>query len=969
MIKKFLVIWLAACCLLVNSLSAQKHYEYASYSHDSLHARIYTLDNGMKVYLTVYKDAPRIQCFIPVRVGSKNDPAQTTGLAHYLEHLMFKGTTNFGTTNWQAEQPLLSKIDDLFEYYRQQTDQHVRDSVYHLIDSISYVASGYAIPNEYDKMMKFIGSQGTNAATSNDYTIYIENIPSNELENWAKIQAERFLHPVFRLFHTELEAVYEEKNTSLANDGRKASETMLSALFPKNPYGQQTTLGRIEHLKNPSLVNIRNFYSTYYVPNNMAVCLSGDFDYDEAIAIIDKYLGQLQSKPLQHYRVPQEDPISHPVTREVVGREAEFVTVSYRMDLPANSRDIYILRMLDNMLSNGQCGLMDVNLNQKHAVYSASGYPYILCDNSAYVLNGRPKSGQSLEEVRDLMLQQIQQLKQGNFDESLIQSTINNLKLSEMQQLENNRSRASLLANAFENDVDWYYASQNINQYSKITKQDIVNFANAHFGDSSYVVVYKRQGTPEDPVKISKPAITPIQVNRDAESPFFQDIKNEKVSPIQPEFVDFSKAITFDRYKTAQIDYLHNSEDGTFTLNFVYKVGEMNDLRLPYAVEYLDYLGTSKMTAEAVKAKFYNLACHYSIRSSDKETTISLSGLAENSGKAIQLLMNLIQDAQPDTTALNNVIADVLKQRKDAKSNQTNVMNCLRTYSEYGPELVNYQLKNEQLQSLTDAELIACLRQILKYQPEILYYGPASLKQVKGMLVANYKMPKSFDTPAPAKDFKLLPTSKNVVYYAPYPAKQSRLITYTRGGLFDKNLYPIVSMYNQYFGGSMNAIVFQEMREKRSLAYSAQSAFMIPSEMDDYMYNYSYVATQNDKIMDALTTFDSLFNAMPLSQSAFDLAKEGAKNAIASNRITKMSVLNTYLRNKKLGYDYDYRKDFYNKIDGFTLDDIQNFNNQYIKNQPKTYMILATDGEVDLKTIGEKFGPVKSLSLEDIFGY
>jgi len=967
--KLLLALWML-CCVLPMTLNAQKKdYKYVSYTHDAMNVRIYTLDNGLRVYLSVYKDAPRIQCMIPVRVGSKNDPAETTGLAHYLEHLMFKGTPNFGTQNWAAEEPILNQIEQQFEVYRVERDQQKRDSIYHIIDSLSYVASGYAIPNEYDKLMKFIGSQGTNAATSNDYTVYIENIPSNQLENWAIIQADRFTHPVIRIFHTELETVYEEKNTSLANDGRKASEAMLNGLFPKNPYGQQTTLGSCEHLKNPSITNIKNFFNTYYVPNNMAVCLAGDFDFDEAIAIVDKYFGPLQRKEIPHRVIPKEDPITAPVVKEVVGREAEFVTVAYRMNLPANSRDLYILRMLDNILSNGVCGLIDLNLNQKHLVNRASGYPYVLCDNSAYVLNGRPNKGQSLEEVAELLRGQLELVKRGEFDEALLVSTVNNLEADAVKQLQSNRNRASAMARAFENDIDWYYASQDVEMYRKVTKQDIVDFANKYFGDQNYVVVYKRQGTPEDVAKVTKPAITAIQMNRDAESEFFTNLKTRKVKPIEPVFVDFQKSITFDNYKSAPIDYLQNQEDNTFTLKFIYPAGELNDILLPYAVRYIQLLGTDKMDIEAIKTQFYSLACNIGLNCSDDETTLTLSGLDASRVKAFRLMMNQINFAQVDTTVLKNMIADILLQRKNAKSSQNSVMNCLRTYSEFGPELVNYQLTDAQLQALTGEQLIASVRQLLQYKPEIVYYGPAPIKQVKKFLAGNYKMPKQFATPTEVKKFERKATTENKVYYAAYPAKQSRVITSMRSDKLNPALLPIVSMYNQYFGGSMNAIVFQEMREKRSLCYSAQSSFVAPADKDEYMYNYSYIATQNDKVIDALVAFDSLFNAMPLSESAFQLAKEGAKSSIAANRITKLAIINTYLRNRKMGVDYDVRKDFYNKIDKFTMADVQSFNERFIQNKPKTYMILATEGEVDLNEIQQKFGPVTRLSLEEIFGY
>ena len=967
--KRFLLLFTMFFLMVPMFLTAQKHYDYISYSNDAMNVRIYTLDNGLKVYLSVYKDAPRIQTLIPVRVGSKNDPAETTGLAHYLEHLMFKGTQHFGTLDYDAEKPLLDEIEHQFEVYRRTHEKRDRDSIYRIIDSLSYVASGYAIPNEYDKMMKFIGSQGTNAATSNDYTVYIEDIPANQLENWAYIQADRFAHPVFRIFHTELETVYEEKNRSLSSDSRIANEAMLNALFPNNPYGQQTTLGSAEHLKNPSLTNIRRFFDTHYVPNNMAVCLAGDFDYDEAIAIIDKHFGQLKSKELPHYAVPKERPITSPVVREVTGHEAEFVTVSFRLDLPANHRDLYIAEMLDNILSNGRCGLIDLNINQKHLAARASSYLYGLCDNSAYVLSGRPNDGQTLEEVRDLMLGQLELVKKGQFDESLLQAAINNIEASQMRQLENNRSRANAMAHAFENDIDWYHVTQELEYYKKVTKEDIVKFANRYFGDNNYVVVFKRQGEPQETAKVTKPAITAIQVNRDAESDFFTKLKARPVKPIEPVFVDFQQAITFDQYKGVPIDYLHNDEDQTFTLCIVFPAGEMNDILLPYAARYISNLATPDRSVEQIKTDFYTLACNYSISCSDDETYVSLSGLDHNMNKALKLMMDVVRNAQPDAKALQNLVDDVLLQRKNAKSSQNSVMNCLRTYCEYGPDLVQYQLSDEQLQKLTGEQLLKSLRQLFTYKPEILYYGPATVKQLKKSLSASYKLPKSFGTPPPAKKFDRLPTDRNVVYYAPYPAKQSRLITINRAGKLDTKLIPIVRMYNQYFGGSMNAIVFPEMREKRSLAYTAQSSFIIPSDTADYMYNYSFIGTQNDKIMDALTAFDSLFNAMPVSQSAFDLAKEGARNSIATNRITKMAILTTYLNNRRMGLDHDYRKDFYELINGFTLNDIVKFNKQYIKDKPKTYMILATDGEVNLDAIAKQFGPVTKLTLEDIFGY
>ena len=265
--------FLLSACLVALAMGTQaKDYQYKTFAGDLTKTRIYTLDNGLKVYLSVNPEKPRIQTYIAVRTGSKNDPAETTGLAHYLEHLMFKGTLQFGTNNAVAEAPLLDQIEQRYEAYRKLTDPAVRKQAYHEIDSVSQVAAQYFIPNEYDKLMAAIGARGTNAFTSDDVTCYTEDIPSNEVENWAKIQSDRFQHMVIRGFHTELEAVYEEYNIYLTDDNDKVFSALGKKLTPTHPYGTQTTIGTQDHLKNPSITNIKNYFNKWYVPNNVAIC-------------------------------------------------------------------------------------------------------------------------------------------------------------------------------------------------------------------------------------------------------------------------------------------------------------------------------------------------------------------------------------------------------------------------------------------------------------------------------------------------------------------------------------------------------------------------------------------------------------------------------------------------------------------------------------------------------------------------
>ncbi|MEY4926104.1 MAG: hypothetical protein RI894_540, partial [Bacteroidota bacterium] len=295
---------------------------YETVPNDPMNVKIGTLSNGMKVYMSVYKDAPRIQTLIATRAGSKNDPEDATGLAHYLEHMLFKGNSHFGTKDWPKEKAELQVISDLYEQRRKVKDPVERTKIYAKIDSVSQLAAGYAIANEYDKMMASIGAQGTNAFTWLEETVYVEDIPSNELEKWANVEGDRFQELTLRLFHTELEAVYEEFNIGQGRDDNRVYEALYKELFPTHTYGSQTTIGTSEHLKNPSMVKIHDYFNKYYVPNNMAIILAGDLDPDKTMKILEKYFGVWRAKEVPKWVVKPQAPITKPIEREVFGNEA-----------------------------------------------------------------------------------------------------------------------------------------------------------------------------------------------------------------------------------------------------------------------------------------------------------------------------------------------------------------------------------------------------------------------------------------------------------------------------------------------------------------------------------------------------------------------------------------------------------------------------------------------------------------------
>lgn len=965
--KKLLLFAVVITAMLAAACSK---YKYETVKGDPLNTQIYTLDNGLKVYMSVNKETPRIQTYIAVKVGGKNDPAETTGLAHYFEHLMFKGTQQFGTSDYAAEKPMLDQIENLFEVYRKTTDEAERAAIYHRIDSVSYEASKIAIPNEYDKLMSAIGANGTNAFTSQDMTVYVEDIPSNQIDNWAKIQADRFRNPVIRGFHTELETIYEEKNMSLTRDSRKVWEAMDAALFPHHPYGTQTVLGTQEHLKNPSITNVKNYHKTYYVPNNMAVCVSGDFDPDEMVATIEKYFGDMQPNPeLPKLHFEPEQPITSPVVKEVYGLEAANVMLGWRLP-GANDKSTDVSDIVGSVLYNGQAGLIDLDLNQQQKVLSAYGYASTQPDYSSFLVAGRPKAGQSLDEVRDLLLAEVAKLRSGDFDEKLIEATVNNYKMQLMRSFEDNGERAMLYVYSFIGGSDWADEVARLDRMSKITKQDVVDWANKYLGPESYAIVYKREGKDPNEQKIAAPKITPIVTNRDSQSEFLTEVQSTQVKPIEPVFVDYTRDMAqFEAQKGINVLYKKNETNDIFTLIYVFNTGTENDPALNLAFNYLGYLGTDKMSAEQIASEMYDIACSFSLSAGANQSWIEISGLSENMGKAMEIVEGLIAGAQPDEDILQNLKGDMIKSRADAKLNQSRCFGALQRYLIYGKDFIRRTtLTDPALQGLTSEQLLARIGELTGKQHEVLYYGPQGEAEVKAALAEHHKAAADLQ-PLEKKFSTLQAVDENKVVMAQYDAKQLYYLQYSnRGEKLDLAADPEITLYNEYFGGGMNTIVFQEMREARGLAYSAWAALATPSHAKGDYYYMAFIATQNDKMQKAIEAFDEIINNMPESEKAFGIAKEALISRLRTERTVKDGVLWSYIRARDLGLTEPRDKQIFEKAQQMTLADVKGAQEKWVKGRKYAYGILGDIQDLDLNYL-KTLGPIQTVSQEEIFGY
>lgn len=942
-------------------------YTYKYVTNDPIKARFYTLKNGLTVILSPTKKDPRIQCFVATKAGSKTDPADHTGLAHYLEHMLFKGTDKYGSLNWAKEKPELDKIDALYEQYNKTTDEEQRKAIYHQIDSVSGVAATFAIANEYDKMMSSMGAQGTNAFTSFEQTVYTDDVPANAIDKYLAVQAERFRSPVFRIFHTELEAVYEEKNRTLDNDGRKVNEMLFRELFKNNNYGRQTTIGTIEHLKNPSLHAIRDYFNTYYVPNNMGVILSGDFDADAMIKKIDAAFAYMTARPIPAYTFEPEQPIESPILKEVVGPDAENVTIGFR--LPGNKdKDILLAELVGQILTNGKAGLMDLNLVKKQKLLRASASAYTLIDYGILYMQGAATAGQSLDDVKALMLGEIENLKKGNFDDNLIPSIVNNMKKTIILASETYGSRAETLMDAFTSELDWKGQVAYTERLSKLTKKDIVEFANKYFGDN-YVAILKRKGEDKNIIKVDKPPITPVETNRDAQSNFVKAVNAMPAAVVKPVFLDYNKDLQKGKSGAAEVLYVANKDNGIFRLRYRYDMGTWNNKKLGMAAQYLQFLGTDKMSAEDITKEFYKIACSFSINAGTEFTTVTIEGLQENFTKAVTLFETLLKNCKPDEDALKALKARTNKARSDAKLNKGAIMNGLVAYARYGQNNPsNYTLSNDELNSLTADELVNILHSLNNYSHKVLYYGPQPLAAFTAGLKKLHAVPAIF-TPADKKaSFAFTTNTSNKVLFADYNMVQSEIRWVRNAAPYSTDAEAIVDVFNNYFGGGMSALVFQTIRESKALAYSTFAFYGKPDKKEDPFYTLAYVGCQADKFNESITAMNELLNDLPDVTENINTAKAGIKKDIETERITQDAIIMNYLAAQRKGLTEDIRKKTYAAVDKIGYDALKKFHADNLSHKPYTYCIVASEKKVTEEAL-QKYGEVKKLTLEEIFGY
>ncbi|MBX7258117.1 MAG: insulinase family protein [Candidatus Hydrogenedentes bacterium] len=955
------------CAVVLFAASANAGYReiHKPNTADPMAVRIFELDNGLRVYLTEDHESPRFYAEIAVRAGSKNDPPETTGLAHYLEHLLFKGTENIGTTDYAAERSHIDRITELYEEHFRESDPEKRKAIYAEINRESQLAAQYAIPNELDKLYKTMGGTGLNAHTSVEETVYKVNLPSNRLEQWAAIESERFSSPVFRLFQPELEIVYEEKNRSMDNKEWGFWEAVASVLYKHHPYGQQTVLGSVEHLKKPSLVNIHNFYNTYYVPNNMAICISGDIDVDATMAIIERYFERWEPKKLpkaQHWR---EKPLRGPERLTVKYKGEPYVLLAFRT-VAQDSRDADALELFDMVLSNASAGLIDLNLNQQQRVRSAGAYPEIQNDYGAQFLWGIPKDGQSLEDVERLLLEQVELVKQGKIEDWVVPAIILDYKKGLKAGLESDEARVKMMRSSFISHEEWDHTIAKIARMEKLTKQDVIRVAKKYFkGD--YVAGY-RVDEQQEVTRIEKPAIDKINIDPNRQSEFAKKILAMPVKEIEPVFVDPQKDYrVVELPGGSKLYHVSNPVNDLFSFTISVDVGNWEDNRFGIATGLLDKSGTARLSPADLKKEWYKLGASFGVGSGDQTTSLSISGIDENFEKTMALMAEALNSPTSDKAALDELIRITLVQREDAKKDAPVIANALSLYNKYGSESPMLRaLPSENLKQLTAEELYALVKGLLGYKATVYYVGTLSPERVKEVFERSFPCNAPLADPPPYRHLSPRTPEHNEIYFFDKEMAQAQIRLEFGTGLVDENDFVGGQLYSNYFSGSMAGVVFQELREARALAYSAWAVYSRGERLGDMDLLMGTIGTQVDKAAEATTTFIDIMDNLPVSESRFAETRNSLISNYRASKLGFRQILPAVRTWEYLGLTGDPRKQRFEQIQASNMETMLGFYRERITGRPKMISVVGTKNKMDMEALS-KAGTIREVALDEIF--
>ncbi len=932
----------------------------------------YTLDNGLTVYLWEDHDQPDVTGYLATRAGSIDEPAEYTGLAHYLEHMLFKGTQKIGAVDWEKEKPLYDQIISLYDEYAVATDPVLRDTLVQKINRASLEAAKYATTEEFFSLLDGIGATGVNAGTSYDYTVYYTSFPSNQAYKWLQIFSERMINPVFRTFQAELENVFEEYNMYQDYPSEHMRNNLFANLYKGHPY-ERSIIGLPEHLKNPRLSKLIEFYETWYVPNNMALILVGDFDTENVKPMIAETFGRL---------VPRELP-ARPTYPEVsfAGNPRHTHKIGYSPSIcwaykgvKVNDEDALALQFVCSLLSNSMStGLLD-KIVLDGIVQGASASLDARRDQGRILIQAVPyfdvnqQRYESNAATEKIIFTEINKLKNGQIEDWLINAVKEEYAQSITVAFENASAKVGNLTQVFIYDLPLDFIFTQKEKIMALTKEEIQRIAKKYF-DADHMTVEFEEGDPKKN-KLAKPQIKPLDPIKGAETEYAKWFKQLPEGEVNVSFLDFADVTKVDLFENVHLHYTPNPKNDIFTLNLLYKVGTEQMPMLEYAVALMNTAGVMPNTdAQQFRRQLAELGgtCSYAVN--NNTLGVGISGKEENLEQICKLVQRQILMPKLDQKQLDAVKGSELSSRF-----MLNKMDQL-----YADALLEYVLHGDKsdyidvvpfmdIYYMDIPKLLRPFADATGYEVDAHYTGQKPIEEVKAILTS------SLPTQATMKkgheyvihDPQQYETTQ-VYFMANKKQQQASLYVYIGGHPYAITEDVPTDAFNQYFSGGFSGLVLDEIRTKRSMAYSAGGNVSTPALQGKSTYFLGYVGTQHDKVADAVDVFVDLINKMPEHPERLENVKTLLRQGYLTSKPSFRTKSRLYEAWNRVGYTEDPAKVNLSKIDALTWEEVMAYYNANIKDKPVQIIIVGDPKLINLKQIEAKYGKVKKITKSKIF--
>ncbi|MFC2136799.1 M16 family metallopeptidase [Bacteroidota bacterium] len=941
---------------------------FVSYSQAYTNVKEIKLENGFTVLLNEDHAKPEVFGLIVVKAGAKNDPEDATGMAHYQEHMLFKGTTQIGTLNWEKEKPLTDSIFSLYDALGKTDDEEKRKGIQEKINDLSVRATEYIIPNEFENLIKSIGGRNINAGTGPDYTMFYSIFPSNQIEKWLTINCEQFKDPVFRSFQAELEIVYEEKNMYSDMFFNELLEQFEKHMFENHPYGLNDMIGTVDDLKNPSLTKMYEFYKTHYVANNMALVLSGSFNGEEVIPLIEKTFGTISPGEIQATKKYEAIPYNGRKLVEVKLSPIKIGLLGFQT-VPKGHKDEIKIKICNNILTNtGKTGLIDqLTLENKILESFVTELPYQ--DLGANVIIFIPKIvGQKLEEAEQLIFEKINKLREGDFSDSIVIGIKNQLYTDFQLKMESSEERAIFIAEAFSQGKDMNEIFNYPTHIKNITKEEVIEAANKYFNDN-YLAYFSSTGFPKKE-KVDKPGYKPVISNTNAKSEFALKLNETKSIPNNSRFYNFNKDVTHSKIKDGvELFYNINSNNDIYSLRFRYGAGNQTNDMLEYATYVVNYAGTEKFEASKLKKEMAYFGADYSIYSDDSYLYYEFNGLEENIEDVFSYVNQIINHPNIQNDQLNIIYEGVKADRKMEDSEPDLVADALFEYAKYKQKSRFLdRLNMEEINEITADTLNSTLNIINDYEVDIFYTGKMSPDKITELINSNIDFDINYKLSESPFELQRTNYEKNTIYFVnDKKALQSKMYFYLNSSAYNHDNQFDVNAFNMYFGGGFTGLAYQEIREFRSLAYAVDAKYKIPQVEERNSYFMGYVGTQADKTLEALEVFYGLINEMPEKPERIELIKSYLQQTVLlEKRPDNRELAETILDWKLLGYNEDPAIKLLEDYNNLEFENIMNFYNNEVKNKLIVISIVGNKKEFDFDAL-TKYGTIVEMNKKELY--